>query len=325
MRVLTIYPNCSLGGMATVYRNRARSSPNDEHWFIFLFDRGGLLSYANIENATVRIIPHNRIKWFLRFITKNIHFDEIRITSLPEQIKDIEPFFTPRIIYEFHAPEPEVISKELAQLDCSILNGIYVPTESQKKVVLGLLDTKFSSLVNVVPNLLDLDIFNDTSNFSPDFFFGEKIIPLVWVGRFDARKNPRDFLRILSILPECFIGIFVTSNEYDTTKLSSFLAEAYAYQVQDRVRFFMNINPTQMAMLFKSVALNGGCCCSTALDESYGYTIIEAINCGLQTIAYEIGAITEHSGENLHFIDIGDIYNFAHSIRKLTEQTFDHL
>ena len=103
MRILTLYPNCSLGGMTSVYLNRCLVDNENQYDFIFLNDKGGRKAYEALESSSLRIVRKDRLNAYMEYLVKSSEYEEIRITSLPEVTQLIkEKLKNTKVIYEFH-------------------------------------------------------------------------------------------------------------------------------------------------------------------------------------------------------------------------------
>ncbi|WP_266063788.1 glycosyltransferase [Brucella intermedia] len=302
-KILSIYVNCSRGGMGTVYLNRAINNPSEHHTLIFVNDKGGYHLFTGHPNIDVRIIRKDRLKPYIAYLTVNFPFDEIRITSLPEAVEPISKQFNPKIVYEFHTSVPEIVSSELAKFDIANINSIYVPSEFSRQMLLEQLPPEVNNLVEVRANQLN----TNNVDFQPrDRFIFRDQIPILWIGRFDAGKNTRDFMRILSQLPELYIGIVVVSLESDPSRLDDFLSDAFAYGVEDRVKVYLNLSHEQVFSLYSSVSRHNGYYCSTSLNESFGFTVVEAATQKLRVVGYDVGALSEHQSNLITLFPVGD-------------------
>jgi glycosyltransferase involved in cell wall biosynthesis len=161
------------------------------------------------------------------------------------------------------------------------------------------------SKIVVWPNLLDTKYLIE-SNKRDQFKWGAQT-PVLWIGRFDNQKNVNDYLRCLSLLPSDYHGVAVVSLNDEGGSFADFMGDVYAYRLQDRISILLNLSKRQMRALYHSVRDAGGVYLSTAVDESYGYTIAEAIAVHLPIVSFEVGALSEHrSAALLDFVPVGD-------------------
>ena len=61
-------------------------------------------------------------------------------------------------------------------------------------------------------------------------------------------------------------------------------------------------------------------CQRTSFAESFGYAVVEASMCGLPVVAYNVGALCEHSLQKYFLIDVGDIKAMAAQILNITNK-----
>lgn len=308
-RFLTLYPNCSLGGMTTVYRNRALAQPNDRFEFIFNNNFAGAGSYS-LPNTEIRIIPSSRTEAYLKYHAGRGRYDEIRLTSLPKLTTCIPDGV--KLIYEFHSSDEQALQNEISLLDADRVDEFWVPSRFLKEVVDAFLHQKTDKSSIVVKNLIDETTFKRRTVEMPGGL-KPNTIPIVWIGRFDKGKNPLDLLRALSLVDKKYHAFVVVSLESDPNRLASFLSEATQYGVSNQITVMQNLSPSEISDLYNFVASKGGALCSTSLGESFGYAIAEAHACGLRSIAYSVGALPEHKeiGANMKLVDVGDIHQLA--------------
>lgn len=316
MNILSVYPNCSLGGMATVYKNRVLFDTPAKNTFVFRNDAGGRNSFEQLSGVDVKIVRGDRLANYVAYAAKICRFDEIRITSLPKLVKSASESGAKKIIYEFHTSTEKVIESEISECDLSLVSEFWVPSAYLKEVVVQLLPSECHGKVKVRPNIVNTDIFSKKDSVEDNRVLDG--IPLLWVGRFDKGKNPKDFLRILKILPSKYHAVFVVSLEGDSERTDDFIAEAFAHGVAGRLKLFMNLSSEEMGRLCQSIRSRHGAYCSTSLGESFGYSVAECLSAGLKVVAYDVGAIGEFSDPNLHLVDVGDMFGFANKIKELS-------
>lgn len=307
-----------MGGMGTVFRNRVAFEPSTHFDFIFLHDYGGTQSLTNFKNINVRIVEEERLEDFLIYLTKKIRYDEIRITSLFGALEHIDHGVNSRLIYEFHTSSEKTIRKEISALNFALINEIWTPSKFLKRMLSLHLDVISQKKIRIVPNMVDLSVFTKTGPKLQIEDIGETTIPLIWVGRFDSGKNYKDFFRILSYLPDDYVGLLVVSLESDVRRLSETLYEARVNGVDDRVRFYLNFTQEEMAALYRFSIQRQGYFCSTSLSESFGYGVLEAALTGLPVAAYDIEALHEHVVNfefGIQFVGNGDIANFVDLVK----------
>lgn len=317
-KILSLYPNCSKGGMTTVYRTRALASPEDKHDFIFMNDRGGREAFNSLPNTDYRIFVKGRFTPAIKYIAQNFDYDQIRVTSMPEAANQLSQALPGKVTYEFHSSTVAIIESELSRLDIDALQSIQTPSNWLTNVVSRRLTRSQAEKCVTVPNLVDQGTFN-RSVPPTDRLLPEGTVPILWIGRFDKGKNFNDFLRVLSILPQSFIPIVVVSYETEPDRISRALQEARSYGVADRILTHLNLSQNQLAGLYTWTRDHGGLFVSTSLAESFGYSIAEALACGLPTVAYRVGGVPEVPtfGTRHQLVPVGNVYQMAAAVESL--------
>lgn len=312
--ILHLYPNCSLGGMTTVYRNRAVSDPDTHYTFLFMNDKSGSVAYEALPNATIRISRPDRFNALVNYAFQNVEYDSVSITSLPEVVAQLGET-SADVIYEFHSSDQNVIQRELDILDVTKVDMIAAPSEFLADVVRSKLSGIQREKVTVIPNLVDAATFSEDGPISPlDIPVG--VFPLVWIGRLDKGKNVNDFLRVLSLLPKQYMGVIVLSFEDQPERMAHFLGLASSLGVEGRIKVVLNVSQSDIANLYRFARIRHGLFCSTSLGESFGYGVAEAIAVGLPAIAYDVGALSEldDPGVDFRLVPVGDVRGFAQHI-----------
>lgn len=318
-KFLIVYPNCSMGGMATVFKNRALESPDIDFELVFTRDLGGREFFDGIENVTINIVRRDRLVNYLKYAISVNHFESIFLTSFPEVFNELSRVHD-KVVYEFHSSSEPVLRKEIDALDPTLIKRIYTPSIFLKDKISMMLAAELRELVCVTPNLVDGRIFNADTHPLRNFDIGEKKA-LIWIGRLDAGKNINDFLRVLSIVNDDYIGVVILGLEQDPKRFASFFGYASSLGVLEKVRTFVNIPQSGVAGIFAYARENNGFFISTSLGESFGYGVQEALDIGLDTVAYNVGALSERSnsltGTNYTLVDVGDITQMARAITSL--------
>ena len=321
MRILTLYLNCSLGGMTSVYLNRCLSQPNDKFDFIFVNDKGGKEAFLALPNAEVRIVKKDRLSNYLEHALSQVSYDEIRLTSLSTIPALLKRVSLSKIIYEFHTSSLDIIKRELNELSLNSVDEIWAPSLYLKSMIESNLDLNKS--VKVVRNLANPYIFSSESEPSEKYQFPSDEVPIFWIGRFDKGKNYKDFFRALSLLEKKYVGYVILSMENDPNKYADAIGDLNLYGLNDRVKFFLNLTQHEVADLYKNSRSVQGIFCSTSLAESFGYGVLEAAMAGLPVVAYEVGGLAEHLdyGYDINMINVGDTVALANCINTIHSTT----
>ncbi|MHA7244144.1 glycosyltransferase family 4 protein [Paeniglutamicibacter antarcticus] len=305
--------------MTTVYKNRIADSPSDRHHMVFKNDFGARGVFESYENARVDIADKGRLEAFVKYAYSTATYDEVRITSLPVIANILLDIAPDNVVYEFHSSTETILKTEVDILNLDKLKHIIVPSLYLQNIIVSMLPSECTVDVKVLPNIVDNSIFfQKQSNMIWDF--RKESIPLIWIGRFDKGKNARDFLRALSLLPESYIGLLVVSMETEPERASSFMADVVSYRLDERVHIMMNLSQEEIAALYSYVSGKHGVFVSTSLGESFGYGVAEALACGLDTVAYDVGALAEReplAGCAYSLVDVGDLSALRQEITRL--------
>lgn len=317
--ILVVYPNCSMGGMASVYRNRALSDQNNHYHFIFNNDKGGMSFFEDLSNVHLTIVRKDRLARYLSYLINVVKYDEVYVTSIPEIVQVFKDSDI-RVIYEFHTSTDSIIEKECKEIDVDEVHSINVPSEYLKSVVSPFLDPRVAGKLSVVPNLVDESIFNSSLTGKSCYKFGsDDKKPLIWIGRLDKGKNVNDFLRLLKTLGENYVGIILLGLESDPDRFSRFLGYASSLGVKNRLYTLVNVPQPGIASLFSMVKDRNGFYVSTSLGESFGYGVQEALDSGVSTVAYDVGALSERCSQiaeaTYDLVDVGSVSKMSKVIR----------
>lgn len=316
---LIVYPNCSKGGVTSVIRGRAAQHPEQEFHVVFFRDKGGAHAFIDLSNVHVRIVRRDRVNSYLSFILAGQHYDSAAFLSCPETFNAVEVPDRTRREYEFHSSDLSVIQKELSVLQLDHADRILAPSAHMASQLRPMLASHLQRKLTVEPNLVDTRIFRPRETQDAQSAHPGRI-PLVWVGRFDKGKGFRHFLRLLRSLPQEYFGIMVASFEQGPDRAAEFLGEASYDRVDDRIQLLLNQPQSQMASIYQDAAAAGGALVSTSLLESFGYTVAEALECGLPVAAFDLPALHERNAgpDRLRFADIGNVQELAVAVRGLT-------
>lgn len=317
MNILTIYPNCSLGGMTSVYLNRCLDNPSDVFSFVFLSDKGGKDAFTNLSNTHTRIVRKDRLVNYLDFAVEKVEYDEIRITSIPSLPKILKEKCNSKIIYEFHTSSLDIISRELNELASDCIDEIWVPSNYLKTIVES--SSTANLVVKVVRNIANSNIFNTISDNKNKYDFPADKVPIFWIGRFDKGKNYKDFFRVLSLLDDRYMGYIILSMENDSARYAEAIGDLAFYNLSDRVKFFLNLSQQEISDFYRSSVKENGLFCSTSLAESFGYGVLEASMAGLPVVAYDVGGLSEHieQGYDIKMVNVGDTVQLAEKITSI--------
>lgn len=318
-RRLIVYPNCSKGGVTSVFRGRAAASPEEQFDVVFLQDRGGRDAFEDLKNVSVRIVRKDRAPAYLTHVASFREYDSISFLSTPDLTEKASWPDGPTVNYEFHSSDLNIITKEIGNLKLDRINHVVAPSQFMADQIAPLLPENHADKVTTVPNLVDQRIFHPPRDGEqPSLYDFDGKIPLVWLGRFDKGKSYRSFVRLLGALPEQYVGVLVTSMESDPQRAADFYGEVYAQQAQSRITVLQNIPQPEIADLYRGAQAANGFLISTSLLESFGYTVAEAIATGLRVVAFDLPALREHPDHEhlVQFVDVGSVTEMRDSILK---------
>lgn len=324
MTILSVYTNCSLGGMGTVFRTRAKANPGKRYELVFTHDAGARGSLSGLENVDVRIVPKHRLPAYLAHATESRQYEEVGVTLLQDVLPAINRENVGEVVYEIHTPNEQAAINDVLRLDLGRVDKVRVPSRTWGNMINSVVDRQVE--VEVVPNLIDTSVFRE---YRSTFAFKGRTdqTPLVWIGRFDSAKNPNDLLRALTALPEEYFGVFIVSLESDPARAMRFLSYVDALGLGQRVDIFLNLSPMRIANVMNRSRELGGVLCSTSLEESYGYAIAEGALCGLPVVSYEVGAVREHleRHENVELVPVGGVTDLVKKILDTSVQNSETL
>lgn len=301
------YPNLSRGGVSAVLRGRAAADPSTRFVGVFQNDRGGRAVFEDLPNVEVAVVPRDRRKSYIRRITESTEVSCINILSTPELVAELDEFDDVLVNYEFHSSNRAIVLAELAKFDVKSVDAIRFPSEYMANVVRPHLSRRGAAKVEVVPNLVDRRFFADGCGQTEPTCGLEGCesdssgIPLLWIGRFDKDKGYRQFVRMLAHLPVEYHGRMVVSLEADPGRTAEFFSEVQALGVGGRVVLFSDVAPRELAGLMVGIRDRGGVLVSTSFNESFGYSIAEALEVALPVVAFELPVLSEHP----RFTDLG--------------------
>lgn len=289
MKVLVSYLFCTKGGVETALLNRLKKVDTktcsvDLHFF---HDYGGIAMFQAWSGRVYLELGSENIK---RIVKENQYDIVITIDSLAmiKLLKEID--YSGKIGLEVHTTYKEGL-RYLSDRLVDQADFILVPSEYQKSLVLQVIKTKN---IYVLGNAISDDIWYDRQCI----FNTQKRIVL-WVGRVDAHKNWRLFLRIakyLSQKEDDFIFLVVGGLKSETAEIDAFEKSLYQMDLEKTVFWIPQIDYKDMRIVYSYAANSGGCYLSTSKNESFGMTVVEAMKCRCPVVVNAVGALREIVG-----------------------------
>ena len=318
-RVLSVYVNCSLGGMTSVYRARALAEPDTQFDLVFEHDKDGRSAFSDLDNVEVRIVTSGRLPNFVNWVAKRNIYDLVTICGMPDLPARLDLPEQTRLAYEIHSPLPESVRRDVERVDAARIDEIWTPSPWATELVKSCAPRRKHLTVRTVTNLVDTQRFTtDADTYAPLRRDGQ--IPVLWIGRLEnTQKNYLDVLRVVKLLPDRYYGLMVVSLDDNPARFARSLADASMLGVEDRVDLTLNIAQQDVADLHRAVARAGGVYCSTALSETFGYGVLEAGLCGLSVAAYDVGPLSDHQLDRYALVPVGSLRGLASAIRGFAE------
>ncbi len=305
MRHLTIYENCSLGGIVSVIRERLRVMQplGIEEYFYFLRDRGGVSS-LQVEGARNIYVGHLAVD---SNVYNLIHSEGIKSVTLFSHFHLARNLKREglKVYIELHDCPPATVA-HVGKLR-GFYDKIVVPSAWSRDWVSSEASIPFDE-IEIVPNFINTNLFFSDGRKAKE---GSHPRPVLWVGRLDERKNWRDAVYIVSLLKRRGLRIkpiFVLSLRFEDEYVHDFIEQMAVLGVEDDCKVYFNLPQSQVAQMMRDLSFEGGCFLSTARLESFGLGIVEALACGLPVVASEVGAVPEHMthGESGYLFSFGE-------------------
>lgn len=291
MKILYIYKYGIIGGVCTQIFNRLSFlNSNLEVELLFFQDHGASKLFR--KNKIYITSDTQEISTIIR----ENGYDLISIIDTPESFPAIENLGPkmPKIIIEVHTTTSNIsYLKDLRTNEDFLKNVHFIATPSiyLKNRIEGEFEFKGVLPVHIIPNTLDMSIFND---YDESHAPGKKII--AWVGKIDDHKNWKGFLEVASLLNK-------KSDQYHFWLIGGYTAPRYRIEellhridhhgLFDKVKWLPLIKYSSMPKIYSLIKSSGGCLLITSLNESFGMTMIEAISVGCPVIASDVGALPE--------------------------------
>jgi glycosyltransferase involved in cell wall biosynthesis len=276
MKILYIYQFLTYGGVEMLLRNRAKYLKKlDPKLEINLLVMKSSVSKTPSEFNNVFVCRSKK-----EISKKIVEHDLIINVDTPELFDVVERSKKPVILETYTSAKP---SRKYLKLKLpSNLRLVVVPSITFKNIVEAEISNK-EVPVKVVYNFTDKDQSNN-NNLNINFH-GSR--PILWVGRLEESKGWREALHIFSLLKgvskNSNIELFLIGEQLD--KYDKHIFEIMEdFGVLEYVRYIPRVDFKDMGSIYSLVRKNKGIYLSTSKMETFGLTVLEAMNYGLPCV-----------------------------------------
>ncbi|KAB7783797.1 glycosyltransferase family 4 protein [Methylorubrum populi] len=312
---LTVYENCSLGGIVSVIRERMRvlQPRGVEEYFYFMKDRGGVASLRD-EGARHIWLGHLGVDNNIYNLIQQESISSVTLFSHFHLARNLKRDGC-TVYVEMHDCPPATAAP-IGAVQGSV-DKVVVPSAWSRDWVHAEAGVPLKD-IEVVPNFINMSIFCADGR-APLTTSHPR--PVLWVGRLDERKNWRDAAYIASILKRRGLRIepvFVLSLRYEDEYVHDFVDQLALLGIEEDTKVYYNISQNNLAAMMRDFAHRGGCYLSTSRLESYGLGIVEALACGLPVVASAVGAVPEHMvhGDSGYLFPFGERFVAANLVEE---------
>jgi glycosyltransferase involved in cell wall biosynthesis len=288
MKLLYLYRFAILGGVVAQLKNRLKAlPPGVEVHLGFLEEHGGISAFQG--KAQTCILPTAEE---LTDLLRKQDYQVISVIDTPVVYPAIAAAKTRALIVnEVHTTYQRSLDYLTELRAMPPMEVLLTPSEYLRAKVLQDYGYEGIRPVQVVPNCLDLDQFT----YRPPTVPSKKRI-LLWVGKLDEHKNWRDFLAFAAqqaLLREDCEFWMVGGETAPEESAAALLRDAEQGKLLSRFRWIQRLDYQAMPRLYSLVAQSGGAAVITAIDESFGMSMVEAMACGCPVVASRVGALPE--------------------------------
>lgn len=291
MKILISYLFCTKGGVETAIANRLKTVNRSKYHIDLHFysDLGGMPLFYGWKG---KIFIESDNQQVGKIIKQEEYDVVIAIDSLPMlQVLDEIGYRGLRGL-EVHTTYEEEL-KYLNRKEMANVQFVIVPSAYQKELVQGKLQgKKIYILGNAVDSFID---------YKEDciWTFQQKLI--LWVGRLDAHKNWRDFLKIAHSIYQNDTNTYfwmVGGLRSDPKEIDAFEKLIYKLELEQCIKWIPQVKYSEMSRIYSMTANSKGCYISTSRNESFGMTIVEAMKCRCPVIANNVGGMSELAADH---------------------------
>lgn len=290
MKMLISYIYCNQGGVTSVIKQRMPVLLKNG-WTVdmaFMVDNGGKSDLLRSGVQNVDIFGTNFKENINRLLGSN-KYDLHVIFDTPDLVQSIDYYRKIKVIFEIHTPIIDTI-KGYSPAIIKKSNSIFVPSTWSKNTILQFLPSLHTDLIKVVPNIIEIGIFNREGDFY--------ILPqtMLWVGKLADYKNWKEAIKIGATFLEqqpLWNFLAVTGGQNKEDYVVRTLNEFIDHDRINNFRWLHNINQIEMGKLYRGISRSGGFLISTSRAESFCLVIHEAMRCGVPVISTRVGPIDE--------------------------------
>lgn len=320
MRILYIYPFCSLGGVETSVLNKMEA-----------LKKIGIHAEALFQNVWCEsgkyMLKNPGIKTGLNekeLISTINNYDIITIIDYPEIFNIIDKYnVNIKILYETHCSDMSQAKSSYKVLNHPKIKAILVPSVFNSKMILKM--TTVSKLIYLLPNPINVSTFNNISisNLRDDYQEYFNKINIIWIGRLEENKNPIEFIKIGNILLDEYnkLHFILVGDICNNPNYFSFIKSNIPSNKISNFTFIHSIKYEKMPEIYSLSANTGGCLVSTSKNESLPMILLEAMSCKCPVVSTNVGGITEIVLNNCtgKIYELNNISAGADAIRQLIQ------
>ena len=286
--IIVAYDYCNLGGVTSVFKQRLRMMPVLMPTFHFMFakDLGGRAELLGLDGVRVDLCPNGEFRnWVTNHLlcAKPQTIEAVILIDQPEILHAMVEggFFSkpdrPRVVYEIHTSLERTFTRML-DVDFRMVNSIVVPSRWLKRKVQELLPTLPVDLITIIPNFIDRTLFEMLDE--TDATLSDAAAPLVvWIGKLVADKNFVDACKIMKQLStrRKIKPVFVSGGAAEQPQVVDFLSTLALHGLIDDAIWIANLPNYDVPKLLNRARRTGGLFLSTSKFESFGLSILEAL------------------------------------------------
>ncbi|MBW9152828.1 glycosyltransferase family 4 protein [Clostridium estertheticum] len=298
MKILYVYPFCSLGGVEISIVNKMQALKkvgiDSEAILLNIWNKGG--NYL-LNNSSIK--ANLNINELIDMLRKD--FDIITIIDFPKLLYIIDRLnINKKIIYETHCSTLREMKISYSIMKQKKISAIIVPSQFNKEMIEKI--TNIDKNIFVLPNPIDINIFSNIPTAELNFYKGfinKKNI--IWIGRLERNKNPINFIKMGNILLQSNkdLNFIIIGNICGDLNYFQLIKSNIPIDYISNYTFFYDIPNERMPEIYSLAANTGGCLVSTSENESLPMIFLEAMACKCPVVSPNVGGIGELIRNNL--------------------------